>query len=265
MDIDIADIKWIQMGHSVKIPHKGCSNSAAMSVTNGVDGYLVFCHKCGETAFLSHHNSVAERIKNQEIFDAERRLIQNVSYVLPEDFSHIIASKGLAWLGKGGWSCELIDAYGIGWSEELQRVILPLSVGFTARSVTLGHSPKYIEKCPADSMWESAPDRCNQIGYTEWCCITEDILSAGRVGEYIKSYSLCGTSVSTAQLGVVHRRKNIIVWLDDDRAGINGVSKAIPRLQLFSNVRVIRNKLEPKHMSNRELLITLNQCIEKGY
>lgn len=251
MNIDIADLKWIQMGRTVKIPHKGCSNSAAMSVTNGADGYLVFCHKCGETAFLSHHNSVAERIKNQKIIDAECRLIQSVSYALPEDFSHTIASKGLAWLGRGGWSCDLIEAYNIGWSEKLQRVILPLSVGFIARSVTLGHSPKYIEKCPADSIWMSDTKRCSMSPIGDTVCITEDILSAGRVGEFIPAYSLCGTSISTVQLSVLYRIKNKIIWLDKDAAGSNGVRKIVKRL-LFGNIKVIHLD-EPKHLTNDQL------------
>lgn len=252
MDIDIADLKWIQMGHSVKIPHKGCSNSAAMSVTNTDSGYLVFCHKCGETTFLSHNNSLAERIQNQKIIKAERELIQSVSYALPEDFSHTIINKGLSWLGKGGVSCDMINAYGIGWSEELQRVILPLKRGFIARSVTKGHSPKYIEKCPDNSVWWSDKARCSMSPIGDTICITEDILSAMRVGEFLPACSLCGTSVSTIQLSVLYRIKNIIIWLDDDRAGHSGVKKVINRLRLFSNVKVIHLP-EPKLLKDDDI------------
>lgn len=248
----------IPLGRSIKIPHKGCSNSPAMVVTNGVDGFVCYCHKCGETCFISHCNSLHERKVKQALLDAERELTQSHSLALPVDFTHTIAPKGLAWLGKGGWTCDLIKAYGVGWSDTLQRVIIPLDQGFIARAVYPGHEPKYLEKTPPDAIWES--HGCNQLG-TDWGVITEDVLSAGRVGVFLPAYSLCGTHLSTTQLGVLCRRKKLIVWLDDDKAGTKGIVKAIPRLQLFSTVHVIRHMPEPKHLDNKNLMQVLKGVV----
>ena len=234
-------------GCTIKIPHEGCSTSAALSVSNRLDGYLIYCHKCKFTLFVPHQDSVSERRVRKELIEAQQEALSKLTYDLPEDFSQTIAPIGLAWLGKAGWTVSLINRYNIGWSERLKRVILPMPIGYTARAVLPFDQPKYLQKCPEGALWRS-----NQM-VTSTCVVTEDILSAGRVGELLSSYALNGTSASAAEIGALCRHDLIIVWLDPDRAGSSG-AKALCSNLSFIGKRVVKiyNK-EPKHMTREEL------------
>lgn len=250
--MDRAVLNTISPGCTRKLPHEGCSDSAALCVTNSEDGYIVYCFKCGHTEFIPHHDSIAERAERKAVMLAQRKLIDSRSYDLPIDFSYELPTDSLVWLGTAGWTLEMTRRYGIGYSKELQRTILPLSEGFTARS--LKEKPKYIEKSPADAYWEST--KGNQL--VTVLGVTEDILSAGRLGEFIPSMALCGTSISTHQLSLLKNYNKILVWLDPDKAGVSGTAKAVPRLSLFSDVTVVHNQPEPKHMTNNKIVEVLN-------
>lgn len=234
-------------GCTIKVPHEGCSNSAAMSITNGVDGYLLYCHKCYESAFVPHEDTASERRQRKALIEAQREALSNVNYDLPEDFSHNIPPLGLAWLGKARWTLAMVQRYNIGWSEKLQRVILPLPVGYTARAVLPYDKPKYLQKAPEGVLWKS-----NQL-VTPACCVTEDILSAGRAGEFMSSYALNGTTASVSELGDLCKRKLIIVWLDPDRAGSSGAKALCSNLSFIGKKVVKIYNKEPKHMTREGL------------
>lgn len=258
MDILPADYRKVtdnlQIGGIRKVPHLECSQSPCMRIENTVEGFKYYCFKCGTYHFESNFNSPMERMKRELILAEQTKRMADKNYSLPADFSHEIPTKGLAWLGMGGWTTEMIDKYNVGFSETMNRVILPvvydgIHKGFTGRSVHTWLKPKYLEYCQDDAMWESlwtADD-------TTVCVICEDILSAGRCGEFVKAFSLLGTTISTAQLSALSVYKQIFLWLDDDKGGHTGVMKSIGRLRMLSEVQTIRSAVDPKLLNDLKI------------
>lgn len=250
------DAKGLQPGMSIKVPHLGCSCSNAMKITEEVEGTQYKCFKCGAYLFHSSYNSPRERLARQATYEATMRIRADVSYELPVDFSRTIPPIGLAWLGLGGWTLNMIDKYNVGWSEELRRVILPCHAGYTARSVHSWNQPKYLEKVPNGVMWESQNESFNK-----WCVICEDILSAGRCGNFLKAYAILGTSLSTKQL-TRFIDKDVMLWLDPDKGGLSGVRNIAPRLGMVTNsVHIIHSDADPKSLTDnkiKEFICTTN-------
>lgn len=262
MEINPEDYKeqvsHLDVGASIKIPHLGCTESNAMKVSEQVEGTLFHCFKCGTTAFSSSYNSPRERLRREAAYAETKRIQADVSYDLPADFSQTIPQKGLAWLGQGGWTIQMMRRYCIGWSQALNRVILPMrgsvcTIGYIARAVESWQKPKYLEKVPPDAMWESINPIDRDVESDAVCVICEDILSAGRCGEFIKSYSILGTSLSTTQLNTLSKFKTIYIWLDPDKAGLKGVKNMYRRLSLVCDVRVVRSGADPKCLTDEAI------------
>lgn len=258
MDIEPSDYKTItdrlQIGSVRKVPHKECSESNVMRIENTVEGFKFYCFKCREFCFSSNYNSPTERLRRQKTLDEQTKRLADKDYSLPADFSRTISPKGLAWLGRGGWTIGLIQKYNIGFSVSLNRVILPIVYdgihsGYTARAVESWQQPKYLELAESGVMWES------QSLYTtvSKCVVNEDILSAGRCGEYMKAYAMLGTTLDTEQLNRLAQYDKVYVWLDNDKGGRDGMLRIVPRLRMFSDVRIIKSEVDPKMLMNNEI------------
>lgn len=253
----------LPVGAVRKVPHEGCSNSACLRIENSVDGLKFYCFKCREYLFESYLNSPQERARRLASQEAYREARASVSYDLPSDFSHSIAPGGLAWLGSGGWTVSIIRHYNIGYSEKLNRVILPVYFkgnysGYIARAVEAWQRPKYLEKVKPGCIWGSSGTNMRQQGVAVIC---EDILSAGRCGEFIQGYALLGTSLGTELLNHFKRYKKILLWLDPDKGGKSGIKTMIHRLRLFSEVCVIQSSVDPKLLTNTEIKEKLCWCL----
>jgi len=248
-------LKALSTGSVRKVPHIGCSQSACLRIENKVEGFHLYCFKCTETAFQSHRNSPKERLKRQQEYEAFKRYKASTSYELPADFSRNISSDGLLWLGKAGWTLEMQRRYNIGYSKELNRVILPVYedavyCGYTARDTT-GSNPKYLEKVPGGTLWGSSS--VNVTDKPLRAVITEDILSAGRCGNFMKSYALLGTTLDTLQIARLIKHQSLLLFLDNDQAGISGALKIKRRLGLLTDVRLVHADVDPKNLTDKEL------------
>lgn len=275
MDIRTADYKTItdrlQVGTFRKVPHLECSQSNVLRIENTLEGFKYYCFKCQEYAFSSNFNSPAERLRRLEVLRDQTKRQADKDYSLPADFSRTISPGGLYWLGLGGWTIAMIQKYNIGFSAVLNRVILPVVYdsihrGYTARAVESWQSPKYLELCQHGIMWESESLRENysadnkacygssdSLTHRNECVLTEDILSAGRCGEWLKSYSMLGTTLATDQLMILMNYNKIFIWLDNDKGGNTGLLKAVPRLRMFSDVQIVRSLVDPKLLTNKQI------------
>ena len=239
--------KALAAGSSVKYAHKGCSSSLAMKVTVNVDGCLFKCFKCNETAFVRHEGqSWRDRKQRETEIAAAHAEKAREGFALPVDFSRQIGMAGLAWLGSGGWTTALIDHYKIGWSDKLNRVVIPIQpMGYIARAVFEDQHPKYLAKAQAKARWYSAPITQGAM------VVTEDVLSAGRTGQMVQTEALLGTPKDwVPPIGVTH----LGIWTDDDKAG-EACRAAVKRRSIWLGVRItdIVTKRDPKCYSDHEI------------
>lgn len=190
---------------------------------------------------------------------------------------------------KAGISAQLSSLYGIGYSEYYKRVIIPVLRdgevdAFIARSVT-GETPKYIARMrnPDNALFLSNngfKDRSEESKAVHGAfdiVLTEDILSAIRVGRHCKAGAVLGTSLSDAGM---HRlpvgqaqtgnslawwepqeiNSRIAVWMDPDKAGKKGSSRIASKLRLSGrDVVQIRTDKDPKYLSDRQIIDTLKE------
>lgn len=184
---------------------------------------------------------------------------------LPEDFDYNIPAVGLAWMLKAGWNDVMIEHYGVGWSAAMGRVVIPIYdedddlCGVQSRAVYNDQKPKYLNKTgwgySSVMFWSDAELMFEEEVAPVWCVLTEDIMSAGRVGRIQPAVASLGTSLTPqAAAAILEQHQKIMIWYDNDDAGIRGANKARRALELQGgDVLIIRTEFDPKKYSNEEI------------
>ena len=184
---------------------------------------------------------------------------------LPGDFTESIPEHGLIWFLKYGVSAEVARHYGFGWSEKMARVVMPVydETGnlctTQSRAVYPDQVPKYMNKKNGDMTcvaFYSDDELLLDAPVQEGLVITEDILSAVRVGRLMPALSTLGTHLSDKL--AVRALKSVYgpvyIWYDGDEAGVKGARKARRTLELQGKQAiVIKTEKDPKEYSNDEI------------
>lgn len=141
-----------------------------------------------------------------------------------------------------------ITKLGALYSERMDRVVVPVYEGgelvyWQARGFSKGR-PKYIN-----------PDVDKRLvipSYGEGITVlTEDLLSAFRVGDVAKGVSLLGTTITEKLFSVLTTdRQPVLVWLDPDAAGQRAANKALTLLRRWGiPCARVQSELDPKLLS----------------
>jgi DNA primase len=168
----------------------------------------------------------------------------------------------MLWLLRASIGYDLARVYGIGYSPKSNRVILPVHeldgelVAFIARA-TDNQQPKYIAKYKQGNI-DAVFTSLHKEGSPFDLVVTEDCLSAIRVGRFNTARSLLGTSADAGKimslLAGLPRLPRIAVWLDGDKAGKNGRNKLVRQLVLQgAEVKRINTPKDPKMYTNAEI------------
>ena len=253
---------WLEAAQSLPLGHKqrirhDCSEGKDMLVSHNEQGYSAYCFRCGPVGFDPHgYQNIAEiaRIKLLNQAAAEP-----VTKELPNDFTLEIPIERFAWLAKGGISVARARNSGIGWSNKLGRIVMPVYneagtlVYWQARAVSVGQFPKYTNPpVPKASIFYTVkPD--GHTGDTGRVIVTEDILSAIRIGLHVPSCCILGTKVSDAQAKYLSSFARVSFWLDPDAAGHSGASAGKRTLSLVTRSDIISSDADPKCLSDRKI------------
>jgi DNA primase len=159
------------------------------------------------------------------------------------------------WLYKIGMSNDDIREAGFYWCERLQRVILPVLHGgkvcyWQGRNLTTKDGrPKYLNPLVDKSAFFA------RYGEGKEIVLTEDILSAWKVGLGQQGWSMLGTSLSDAQAVLLLKsRLPVAIWLDPDGPGQRAASKIFKQLTAYGvDARVIRSDTDPKLLSREDI------------
>lgn len=242
---------------------KCCSKDKSRVITHSAEGYATVCFRCGlsQRRFVPHGvRTIQETLRHRRELDYYTN--QRGKLSLPDDFTRDIPSFGRAWLLKGGVNSFLTEHYGIGWSEKLCRVVIPVwgidrLDAVQARAVLEDQKPKYLNKeghSGNSLFWsDDAVMLSEPIG--DWCVLTEDILSTIRVGRIQPAVASLGTSINARVVArIMQFHKRVLIWYDDDAAGRRGAIKARKALELQgAEVRTIRTEFDPKTYNNEEI------------
>ena len=200
-----------------------CGDPGSLQISKDGSEWRAYCHRCGEAGFFREQEAPAqklERLQKQAVAEHyARRTIE-----LPPCTSDDPATwpeKDKLWFYRMGISPRRMKELGLYWNAEMRRVVLPIYdegrvVFWMARSQLV--MPKWIG--PVAQKRGLAARYGGGGGYV---VLTEDPLSAYKVGLVCEAWSLLGTKLHARHVIALLRRKcEVIVWLDDDRGRKNG-------------------------------------------
>ena len=246
----------LPLGRSTRFMHE-CGDDKAAIVSHTEAGYSGYCFRCGKLGFEGHGYRTLAQLQKVKDLNEKASNWGTSEEAHRVEIQLEIPTEGLLWLARGGISPSRAKKLGIGWSEEMQRVILPFYddsgniIYYQARAVLRGQKPKYLNPSADKSKllyWGGVNDSYTRV------VVTEDILSAIRVGAHIPTCSILGTKISDYQASQLSKYQRISFWLDPDKAGQQGAIDCKRRMSLIHNkIDIITSDRDPKLLSDREI------------
>lgn len=251
------DLKsWWPKAESLKVGEKkrtnhDCGDGRTLLVERDERGYKAWCHRCGDRGWVNGPTptlgELAERIRAQQAQDA---LLPDT--VLPRPATRNVAEwpkDAALWLYKAGLSREDIGRLGIYYHAPSNRVVLPHGTYYQARAFTKGQAPKYLGPTPRP------PKLLATWGQSTIPTLTEDMLSAMKVGTVAEGWAVLGTRVSDHMVSELMKRgSKVNLWLDPDSAGRKGAAKISSQLRAYGlEVRNIVSERDPKLHTRDEI------------
>lgn len=243
----------LQLGQRNRVPHD-CGDGRVMLVENKPEGWSAWCHRCSDKGWHPKPTpSLAERLTAlKTATSADEKAAADVRPPMPAEFDPVQwPMVARVWLYKAGLSNERIAKLGFYWNPDMRRVVMPVLsdqgklVYWQARG--FDDRPKYINPPVDKPLYKQ--------GTGPLLVLTEDILSAARVGEVTVAWSILGTSADDRIItDIVATGLPVRVWLDPDKAGLKGRRKLVPKLRAYGVDAVsIKTALDPKFYSNEEI------------
>ena len=223
----------VDPGRRTRIEHS-CGDGRTLIVSRDQNGISAYCFRCHKKGYIHTERSLAERIaalsEATEWDGAAQESLElpGPGKLDPQDWP----DKPRVWLYQAGFSNDEIRRHGWYWNPRLERVILPVKVdGKTIYWQGRGFDPG---RPKALNPTVNREGLVAKYGGGDWIALTEDILSAAKVGGVGEAWALLGTvlSYSTA-LALSEARRPVLLMLDDDPAGRRGAAEAAKTLNLL--------------------------------
>jgi hypothetical protein len=240
-----------------------CGPGSVLMLGRDRAGWNAYCFRCADHGFVpAPAESLAERIARRAGEQAQDAALA-ASVTLPSPANHDIDSwpvDARLWLYKAGLGRPEIADLGVYYHPPSNRLVLPVlgpagPIYWQARSID-GRQPKYLNS-PTGRDGLVA-----EFGQGDKLVLTEDILSAYRVGQVTEAWSLIGVHMNDAMTArIVRHGKPVAVWLDPDwaypvgkRPGVVAAKRITRTLQLAGlDVSRITSRADPKFLSQREI------------
>ena len=229
--IAIAD--QLTQGQKRRVEHD-CGDGNTMIVSRNARGISYWCHRCHTNGWIPTERSLAERIAAlSEATEWDGTAQQSLELPGPGKFDpQDWPDQPRVWLYKAGFSNDEIRRHGWYWNPRMERVILPVKVdGKTIYWQGRGFDPA---RPKALNPTVNREGLVAKYGQGDWIALTEDMLSAAKVGGVGEAWALLGTvlSYSTA-LALSEAGRPVLLMLDDDPAGRRGAAEAAKTLNLL--------------------------------
>lgn len=249
--------------------HEDCGAGRTLVVSAGELGWSAHCFRCNADGYEAYGVRNLTELQNVNYGLAKNELtFERGSCKLPNDFTKEIPDASALWLYKAGIFKDTAEFYGFGYSRSLNRVVLPVykdsELVYMQARATDGRKPKYLNNSALGKgsvLFRSAGTYTLPLV----CVITEDILSAVRVGALqVQAFSTLGTALSDEQAYQIQKCcTSAYIWYDGDAAGRAGAYKVLRKLSLLGvHARIITTTKDPKLYSNREMQDILNRSFD---
>lgn len=263
----LAPASWLPIAETLALgarlrTNHDCGGGRTLTVRKDADGLHAFCFRCNDHGWKAPAPEPLEvrlaRLNKQHAADTKA----SASAALPQPAVREWAKwppECRLWLLKAGLCSADLPGLGAYYHPPSQRVVLPVLgpsgrvLFWQARAVDK-RQPKYLAP-PVDKA-----SVIPSYGTAHRVTLTEDLLSAYKVGQVGEGWSMLGTSINDNMLAALLRRGCAVnVWLDPDPAGQRGAAKVLAKLRAVGlDCRNIISKVDPKlvHLSEIKELIT---------
>lgn len=256
----VSKAQGLRLGERLRTDHD-CGPGRTLTIRRDEQGLNAFCFRCNDHGWVAPEPEPLavrlERIRNSQIADEQIR----ASVALPSPAVRVWSEwppECRLWLLKAGLCSADLPRLGAYYHPPTNRVVLPVldpllgPLFWQARAVD-GRQPKYM--APLVDKARVIPKHGSAADVT----LTEDILSAYKVGLVGEGWSLLGTSINKHMLtALLERGCRVNVWLDPDAAGKRAATKVLAALRSVGiTARNIVSERDPKliHRVNiKELL-----------
>lgn len=250
-------------GGRVRVNH-WCGEGRTLVVSRHDRGISGHCFRCNTSGFIPASLSLHERIARlAEARSADALMQGQVELPTGETNPSLWPLHARVWVYKAGLNNDELQRLGFRYSDRSDRVIMPVLnddkyiVFWQARGFS-DAVPKYIAP---------AVDRSNivakhGVGKGELLVLTEDILSAIKVGRQCEAWCIMGTSLpDPIIMQIVNRDRPVLIGLDPDAAGRRGAGKVRKTLAALG-IKVLVSYMErdPKLHSNQEISLWLSRA-----
>lgn len=258
----VAFTENLPLGRSVRVQHD-CGEGRTLKVEHREDGYSAYCWRCSDHGWIPHPRlSLSEKIaKLKQVRDVELMATASLSLPKPAQYDpQLWPAAPRVWLYKAGVSNDDIIALGFYWNERLDRVVMPLYEGgklvyWQARGFDKARA-KYINPVvPRESLFA-------KFGSGPTLVLTEDILSAHKVGRATQAWAMLGTSFSDGMvMAIAATGKPVATMLDPDAGGDKGRRAATRQLPIMGvSVTHLYPTRDPKFLSTQEIQSCLSNA-----
>ena len=254
---------WLHLAEGLDIGRKrrhdhDCGSGKTLLISRDDRGYSSYCWRCSDHGFApGPQESLSDKLARLARLRAGDEACTAIRGK-PEPSNYDVDSWPTAaalWFYKAGLSRADIGALGAYYHPPSGRCVLPVGLGhgtepayWQARALD-GRFPKYIgasHRPPSlIARWGSAPSPT----------LSEDILSAYKVGLVGEGWAVMGTSIPASYISELMRRQCVVnLWLDPDAAGRRAAAKYKKQLQAYGlQVRDIQSTLDPKRHTRAEI------------
>ena len=251
--------KALPLGGKSQIAH-GCGTGRKLLIENKETGWACWCYRCSLAGFVPKPKpSLSERISTlrkkeaaAEVFTRTLRPPMPATWLV-DDWPE----QARVWLYKAGMDKDWIQEIGFYWCSPMARVVMPIfndegkMIFWQARGFD-PELPKYLSPpipTGGKPLYRAHPVRPDPERDERTLCLTEDILSANKVGQCVTGWSILGTSLTALHEAeiVKFNPSRALVWLDPDAAGVSGRRKIVPQLRALGiDAKAVRADLDPK-------------------
>lgn len=246
---------YLPAGRNVRVDHD-CGGGRTLKVEHKEDGYSAYCWRCSDHGWIPHPRpSLSERlaklaaIRNEEYKDSSPVVLPQPMQPDPQQWPAVAR----VWLYKAGLSNDDITALGFYYCERTARVVMPVYdngklVYWQARGFDKARA-KYINPNT------NKDHLVARYGSGDVLVLTEDMLSAYKVGRVAEGWACMGTSLSDAMLArIASQNRPVLFMFDPDAAGMKARLAARSKLGAMGiPTRIVRLNKDPKLLSTQEL------------
>lgn len=240
----------LQVGQKRYGEHE-CGGGRKLLLSRDTKGFNAWCFRCSDSGWAPAPKlTLAERLEAaKRAAAADLRAASRPGVLLPEPQVHDLREwppHSVLWLLKAGLGAPEIARLGAYYHPDTDRVVVPVLEGtdvvfWQARSTT-GRNPKYLS--PQVARDKLLP----RYGSGDTITLTEDLLSAFKIGQVAEAWCLMGTHANPRLIaGLLKRGAPVAIWLDPDAAGRHAAQRVHKQLTAYGiEVRRIRSERDPK-------------------